>query len=320
MFLALGVGAWSAAIFHLMTHAFFKALLFLAAGAVILSLHHEHDIFRMGGLWRRLPLAFVTFLIGSASLAGFPLVTAGFYSKDLILWQTWASAQGSRWLWYAGVVGAFLTAVYSFRLVFRVFFGPVTTPVDATPRFRIRAVLVILALLSLVGGWLEVPETIGQLWPGLRTVLGHRTLFTDMVQTTLPAPRLVATGSDTALTVQIVTSAVVLGGILLAAVLFLRRPRAVPEAVGASWWQAVYRLWFGGWGFDWLYNSIIVQPFVGLARAGKADVFDAIPISITRLSQRAHHLLRQTQTGRVRWYATSIAAGAVLVVALVVFS
>jgi NADH-quinone oxidoreductase subunit L len=320
MFLALGVGAWSAAIFHLMTHAFFKALLFLAAGAVILSLHHEHDILRMGGLWRRLPLVFVTFLIGSASLAGFPLITAGFYSKDLILWQTWASAQGSRWLWYAGVVGALLTAVYSFRLVFRVFFGPAITPVHTTPRFRIRVVLVVLALLSLVGGWLEVPETISHLWPGFRTVLAHRTLFTDMVQTTLPATRVTATGSATELTVQIITSAVVLCGILLAVVLFLHRPRAAPEAVHASWRQAVYRLWFVGWGFDWLYNSIIVQPFVRLARASKADVVDAIPIGITRLSQRAHRLLSQTQTGRVRWYATSIAAGAVLVIALMVFS
>jgi NADH-quinone oxidoreductase subunit L len=319
MFLALGVGAWSAAIFHLMTHAFFKALLFLAAGAVILSLHHEHDIFHMGGLWRRLPLAFVTFLIGSAALAGFPLITAGFYSKDLILWQTWASVQSSRWLWYAGVVGAFLTAVYSFRLVFRVFCGPAITPVQTTPRFRIRVVLVVLALLSLVGGWLEVPETIGQLWPGLRTVLGHRTLFTDMLQTTLPAPRVVAISSDTELMVQIITSAVVLSGILLAAVLFLRRPRAAPEAVRPSWWQAVYRLWFVGWGFDWLYHSIIVQPFVGLARASKADVVDAIPVGLARLSQRAHHLLRQTQTGQVRWYATSIAAGGVLVIALMVF-
>jgi NADH-quinone oxidoreductase subunit L len=132
MFLALGVGAWSAAIFHLMTHAFFKALLFLAAGAVILSLHHEHDIFHMGGLWRRLPFVFVTFLIGSASLAGFPLITAGFFSKDLILWQTWASVHSSRWLWGAGVVGALLTTVYSFRLVFRVFFGPERTPVHTT--------------------------------------------------------------------------------------------------------------------------------------------------------------------------------------------
>jgi NADH-quinone oxidoreductase subunit L len=262
----------------------------------------------------------VTFLIGSASLAGFPLITAGFYSKDLILWQTWTSAQSSRWLWGAGVVGALLTAVYSFRLVFRVFFGPATTPVHTTPRFRIRVVLVLLALLSLVGGWLEVPATIGHLWPGLHTVLGHRTLFTDMVQTTLPAPRLVATGSDTELTVQIITSAVVLCGILLAAVLFLRRPRTAPEAVRPSWWQAVYRLWFVGWGFDWLYNSIIVQPFVRLARASNADVVDAIPIGITRLSQRAYHLLSQTQTGRVRWYATSIVAGAVLVIALMVFS
>jgi NADH-quinone oxidoreductase subunit L len=320
MFLALGVGAWSAAIFHLMTHAFFKALLFLAAGAVILSLHHEHDIFRMGGLWRRLPLTFVTFLIGSASLAGFPLVTAGFYSKDLILWQTWASAQGSRWLWVAGVVGALLTALYSFRLVFRVFFGPVTTPIHATPRFRIRVVLVLLALLSLVGGWLEVPETVSHLWPGLPVVFRHRTLFTDMVQTALPAPPAVTTASNTELTVQIITSAVVLCGILLAAVLFLRRPRAAPEAVRHSWWQGVYRLWWSGWGFDWLYNSIIVQPFVTLARVNREDVVDAVPDSIARLSQRAHHLLSQTQTGQVRWYAASIAAGAVLVIALVVFA
>jgi NADH-quinone oxidoreductase subunit L len=320
MFLALGVGAWSAAIFHLMTHAFFKALLFLAAGAVILSLHHEHDIFHMGGLWRRLPFVFVTFLIGSASLAGFPLITAGFFSKDLILWQTWASVHSSRWLWGAGVVGALLTTVYSFRLVFRVFFGPERTPVHTTPRFRIRVVLVVLALLSLVGGWLEVPETIGHLWPGFRTVLAHRTIFTDIVQTTLPAPLVNAPGSDTELTVQIITSAVVLCGILLAAVLFLRRPRAAPEAVRPSWWQAVYRLWFVGWGFDWFYNSIIVQPFVRLARASKADVVDTISIGITRLSQRAHYLLSQTQTGQVRWYATSIAAGAVLVIALMVFS
>src|SRR2546423_638466 len=118
---------------------------------------HERDICRMGGLWLRMPLAFITFLIGSASLAGLPLVTAGFYSKDLILWQTWASAQGSYWLWAAGVVGAFLTALYSFRLVFRVFCGRLSTPVSTTPRWRIRAVLVLLALLSLVGGWLEVP-------------------------------------------------------------------------------------------------------------------------------------------------------------------
>ena len=111
MFLALGVGAHSAAIFHLMTHAFFKALLFLSAGAVILALHHEQDIFKMGGLRKELPGVWRVFLIGGAALAGFPLVTAGFYSKDLILWEAWSSAKGSPWLWAAGTIGALLTAL-----------------------------------------------------------------------------------------------------------------------------------------------------------------------------------------------------------------
>src|SRR5574340_64105 len=123
MFLALGVGAWSAAIFHLMTHAFFKALLFLVAGIVIQALHHEHDIFKMGGLRKDLPYAFWGFVIGGSALAGLPLVTAGFYSKDLILWQTWSSSQGSTALWIAGMVGVLLTSLYIFRLIFLVFYG-----------------------------------------------------------------------------------------------------------------------------------------------------------------------------------------------------
>ena len=123
MFLALGLGAWSAAIFHFMIHAFFKALLFLAGGAVIILLHEEHDIFKMGGLRKKMPVIFWTFLIGSASLAALPLVTAGFYSKDQILWFAWSSGNGSPWLWIAGFVGAFLTSLYTFRMVFITFFG-----------------------------------------------------------------------------------------------------------------------------------------------------------------------------------------------------
>ena len=123
MFLALGVGAWSAAMFHFMTHAFFKALLFLGAGVVILAQHHEHDMFKMGGLQETLPVVFWTFLIGSASLSALPLVTAGFYSKDLILWQAWSSPTGGLWLWLAGLFGAFITSLYTFRMVFVTFFG-----------------------------------------------------------------------------------------------------------------------------------------------------------------------------------------------------
>ncbi|MGH8297045.1 MAG: NADH-quinone oxidoreductase subunit L, partial [Steroidobacteraceae bacterium] len=127
MFLALGIGAWSAAIFHFMTHAFFKALLFLAAGVVIQRLGEEHDIFRMGGLRRRLPLAFWSFLIGSAALAALPFVDAGFYSKDLILFDVWESGPDGPWLWAAGTLGALLTSIYIFRAVFVVFFGEART-------------------------------------------------------------------------------------------------------------------------------------------------------------------------------------------------
>lgn len=317
MFLALGVGAWSAAIFHLTMHAFFKALLFLAAGAVITSLHHEHDIFRMGGLWRQLPVVFPTFLIGSASLAGLPLLTAGFFSKELILWQAWAGTQGSRWWWAIGVVGALLTALYSFRLVFRVFFGPVTTPAHAEPHFRMRLVLSILAVLSLLGGWLEVPETMSHLWSGLGVLWPHRTLFTDLLHTALPAPSQVPTSMESELTVQIITSAVTLLGLLLAAVLFLRRPRATPEGQRATWWQGIHRLWLSGWGFDWFYDRLLVQPFVRLAQANQADYLDTLSIGIARLSAWAHGRLSQTQTGKVRHYATAMAAGAVLFIALV---
>ena len=109
MFLALGVGAWDAAIFHLMTHAFFKALLFLASGAVINACHHEQNIFKMGGLWKKLPLAYASFIVGGAALAALPLITAGFYSKDEILWEAFAS--GHQWLLYAGLAGTFLTSI-----------------------------------------------------------------------------------------------------------------------------------------------------------------------------------------------------------------
>ena len=114
MFLALGVGAWSAAMFHFLTHAFFKSLLFLGAGAVILSAHHEQNMFKLGGLRHELPLVFWTFLAGAACLSALPLVTAGFYSKDVILWHVWSSPKGGALLWLGGMVGAFVTAVYSF--------------------------------------------------------------------------------------------------------------------------------------------------------------------------------------------------------------
>src|SRR6185312_4713915 len=136
MFAALGVGAWSAAIFHLMTHAFFKALLYMAAGIVIQALREEHDIFKMGGLRKNLPYAFWGFVIGGSALAGLPLITAGFYSKGLILWDEWSSPQGSTGLWIAGMVGALLTSIYIYRVIFLVFYGEKQMEVSHRPGWR----------------------------------------------------------------------------------------------------------------------------------------------------------------------------------------
>src|SRR6516165_5242979 len=157
MFLALGVGAWQAAMFHFLTHAFFKALLFLGAGVIIDALHDEHSIFRMGGLRRELPVAFWTFLAGGCALAGLPFITAGFFSKDLIIWQTWSAEGGHPGFWIAGMVGALMTSLYTFRLIFRVFFGPLGTPVTKRPGYTMTIPLMVLALFSFGAGYLKEP-------------------------------------------------------------------------------------------------------------------------------------------------------------------
>ena len=308
MFLALGVGAWSAAIFHLMIHAFFKALLFLAAGVVILRLHHEHDIFRMGGLRHHLPVAFWTFLVGSASLAALPLVTAGFYSKEWILWEAWAGPAGSPWLWATGTIGALLTSIYIFRVVFRVFFGTPRAQVDDRPSLRMHLVLFVLAVLSVVGGFVEVPQT-----------LVHITRFSDFLHTALPSPGAIHGEFSTELTLQIITSVVSLLGIALAYLLFLSRPHVIDTLMGTAWGAAVQRWWLAGWGFDKVYDSLVVEPYTWMAQVNKDDVLDAISRGTARSARRAHRLLSQTQTGHVRWYAASIAAGAVIFIALAVF-
>jgi NADH-quinone oxidoreductase subunit L len=308
MFLALGVGAWSAAIFHLVIHAFFKALLFLAAGVVILRLHHEHDIFRMGGLRHHLPVAFWTFLIGSASLAALPLVTAGFYSKEWVLWAAWAGPVGSPWLWAAGAIGALLTSIYIFRVVFRVFFGTPQAQVDDQPSWRMHGVLLLLAVLSVIGGFVEVPQTLVQI-----------TLFSSFLHTALPGPGVVHGELGTELMLQIITSVVSLLGIALAYLLFLSRPDVIDALTGTAWGATVQRWWSAGWGFDRVYDRLVVEPYSWMAQVNKDDVFDALARGTARLTRQAHLLLSQTQTGHVRWYAASIAAGTVIFIALAIF-
>jgi NADH-quinone oxidoreductase subunit L len=309
MFLALGVGAWPAAIFHFMTHAFFKALLFLAAGVVILALHHEQNIFKMGGLRRSQPVAFWTFLIGSASLAALPLVTAGFYSKDLILAQTWFSNKGGPWLWVAAWVGALLTALYAFRVVFIAFFGVPKSEVRYAPGLAMQLPLWVLAALAVVGGLVELPP-----------ILGHWALFSDFMQFSLPQPPLASVGTATEWLVFSLSSIASVGGLLLA-YMFFQSPKPWAERL-RSWpmGEAWHRLWYRGWGFDALYGHVFVYPVVWLAQRNRNDFIDAFYRGLAFLSQGGYRVLAQTQTGHVRWYAASIAGGAGLIIAVALFS
>jgi NADH-quinone oxidoreductase subunit L len=308
MFLALGVGAWSAAIFHFMTHAFFKALLFLGAGVVIEAMHDEHDMFKMGGLRRKLPLTFWTFLIAAGSLSAIPIVTAGFYSKDLILWETWTSRRGSPWLWAAGTVGAFLTALYTFRMVFLTFFGEAKRPVERKPGFRMGLPLVVLAIFAFGAGFLELPEE-----------LGNVPTFTNFLHSVLPKSEVLPASLELQVGLQVAVAVIVLLGVFLAYVLYLRdRPllERITDRAGA---QSFERFWFVGWGFDWMYDALLVRPFVFLARADKDDIVDLVYRALAELTRISHELVRRTQTGHLRWYAMGITIGGVIILAIVVF-
>jgi len=306
MFLALGVGAWSAAIFHFMTHAFFKALLFLGAGVVILSLHEEHDIFKMGGLWRKMPLTFWTFLIGALSLAAFPFITAGFFSKDLIVFEEWGSVEGNPGLWTVAMIGAFLTAVYTFRMVFLVFFGKEKTKPEPRRDWQMALPLVVLAVLSVIGGDVDLPRTLGNL-----------PLLTDFLRPVLPDAPLRAGASSIEPLLMIASALTSLAGILLAYFLYLRRPVNVRRAEHGNW---LARYFFAGWGFDWLYYNLFVRPYVWFAHVDKHDIVDAFFNLIAGMGMQYHELLSTLQSGKVRWYALGIAVGAVIVIAILVLT
>jgi NADH-quinone oxidoreductase subunit L len=306
MFLGLGVAAWSAAIFHFMTHAFFKALLFLAAGLVIKAMDEEHDIRKMGGLRRDIPVVFWLFLIGAASLASLPLVTAGFYSKDLILDLALTSEQGSVWLWLAGTVGALLTSLYAFRLVFLVFFGP-RKQAPAVTRFS-RVMLVPMFLLAtgaVVAGWIEIPAR----WGGW-------TLFTDFMQPALPYPATREGGFSGGVAASVIVAVVSVVGIYLAYLFFARRPALGGRLASRPGFRRVTAFAEAGWGFDVLYSVALVRPFVWLARAGKGDVVDKAVSSVAWVAGLLNGWLHRTQSGRLRYYLATAVAGTVIFVAV----
>lgn len=292
MFLALGVQAWDAAIFHLITHAFFKALLFLSSCSVILACQNEQNIFKMGGLRKSIPLVYLCFLVGSAGLSAVPLVTAGFYSKDEILWG--ALANGHTGLTLAGLVGAFLTSLYTFRMIFVVFHGKAKRKVNACRGISHHLPLIVLMIFStFIGAWITPPLA------GI-----------------LPTSDF---GCDGKLALEIISSIVAIIGICLAAVLWLGQ-RSLVSTVATNTLGRFFSIWwFHAWGFDWLYDKIFVKSYLATARLLAHDPLNALMNLPGLLACCVGRSLTLSENGQLRWYAMSLGFGAVIVIALLVF-
>tara|TARA_B100000768_G_scaffold62041_1_gene60093 strand:- start:2057 stop:3892 length:1836 start_codon:yes stop_codon:yes gene_type:complete len=284
MFFALGVGAWSESIFHLMTHAIFKALLFLTAGSIILALHHEQDIRSMGGLRRQLPIPFWCFVIGSACLVALP-PTSGFFSKEAILNASWQLPGYGPWLWAGGVLGAFITAIYTFRLLFLVFFGPQKVQPHEPKGWQFHPPLIILATLSLGAGWFVLPSQ-GALPP---SPSGHPPLWTLVVAIGLP-----------------------LLGIGIAYQVYVRQQW---QGLRIAQWPLLRQFFLRGWGFDGLYQRLFLTPFTTLAQLNRKDIVDQLPTRVVQLSLTLHKTFSQLQNGQLRFYITTLACAAIIILA-----
>jgi NADH-quinone oxidoreductase subunit L len=304
MFLALGVGAWTAAVFHFMIHAFFKALLFLAAGAIIESLHHEHNMFKMGGLKDKMPVVFWTFLAGAISLAAVPLVSAGFYSKDQILWYSWTADGGSPVLWAVAISGALITAAYTTRMTILTFWGESHTPIGHQPGIRMTMPLMVLAVFSVFAGFIELPHN-----------FGHLTLFSDFLHPVLPETAM-RENIPSEWLFQLLAALATLGGIFLGYYYYYEKPARIEDLRQNGLLVRLYRFWFSGWGFDALYDRVLVRPFTFLARINKSDITDKLYTGIGDMTAEMYKLISRTQSGSLRWYIMGLVVGAILILGI----
>ena len=300
MMMACGLGAYAAGMYHLMTHGAFKALLFLGCGSVIIALHHEQDMRRMGGLKDRLPITYWTFVVGSLALAGFPL-TAGFFSKDDILVSAWAAGPLGQVLSLFGLLTALLTAFYSFRLVFVTFWGP--SRVDQhhaahvhEPSPTMTVPLVILAVLSIAAGYFGIPEFL--------------------------APVFEQDGGNAhasgALGIMLLATAMGVLGIAAAYYAYVLHP-SLPDR-WAQQWRTAYEWSFHKWYFDEAYDRSIVRPtFTVAAELWKridVAVIDGAVNGVARAIAWGAWFLRLVQSGQTQHYALGMALGAVVILTL----
>jgi NADH-quinone oxidoreductase subunit L len=338
MFVAVGVGAYVAGIFHLMTHAFFKALLFLGAGSVMHALSGEQDMRKMGGLRQKIPVTYKTILIATLAIAGVPGLS-GFFSKDEILWKASGlelEGFGNLAIWFIGAITAGITAFYMFRLVSMTFYGEMRVDksiihkIHESPK-TMTIPLIILAVFSIIGGFVGVPQVIGDVFgiehsnqfheflaPCLYTPSGSHSLMVEGLENTASA---VSHKSQEWL-LMFVSVIVALAGIYFAVNKYAKKPfiaRQDKEFKGAH--RIVYNKYF----VDELYDYILVRPFMFLSefffwKAVDVNIIDRIVNGVANFFRGIGKGLRRMQTGFVQNYAFSFVVGVILVIGLLIVS
>src|SRR5512143_4060579 len=312
MFLGLGVGAFSAGIFHLTTHAFFKGLLFLASGSVIHALSGEQDMRKMGALKSKIKTTHIVFIIGSLALAGiFPL--AGFFSKDEILWSAYNASSIGRALWVLGVAGAFMTAFYSFRLIYLSFYGKsrvdhdVEHHVHESPKVM-TIPLMILAFFSVVIGWIGMPGAI----------IPHANLFGDYLAPLFPhAEHAGAESHWLELGLMIFSVLIALAGIRMAYSLYVKNT-SLPDRI-ADRYHGIYTLLLNKYKFDEIYNYLFVDGLVhkvakALYTIGDVKIIDGFINWFAGAIGSTSQSGKKLQTGYVQQYAFTMGLGLVVLV------
>ena len=342
MFLGLGVGAYASGVFHLMTHAFFKGLLFLAAGSVIHAMGGDQEMPHMGGLRHKIPITFWTMFIATFAIAGIPGF-AGFFSKDEILEAARSGPNANIWLWLLGLIGAGLTAFYMFRLIFLTFFGEPRydehkVHVHESP-YNMTVPLIFLAILSTVGGWAAAPHLVGGtdyfekfLHPvfaayapansldGLKQALEAAGIAGSQVSVVAPpaeaaeAPGIMLLHALTGWPVLIA-----LAGLLLAWWFYIKSPQT-PKKLAESL-RAPYTLVLHKYYVDELYNAAIIQPLLWIStnvlwHVVDEGVIDGTVNGVARVARESGSELREIQSGNARSYATWVVIGAVGVTVL----
>lgn len=295
MMLALGAGAWSSAVFHLMTHAFFKALLFLTAGAIIYALHHQQNIFKMGGLLKKLPVESTLFIIGLICLMALP-GTSGFFSKEAIINQLWSSPTAGQSLWWLAIFGALLTSIYSCRLFFLVFMGKAREPIKVSENNSkiLMMSLIVLAALSLLGGLLSPDLT--KVFISAEVLIGQEPSWLHFVAIATPFI-----------------------GIAFSWLYFkdyrLTDNSKIKSAYERSANNPLKQWCLNGLGFDGLYRWLLIKPFVFIAKLNKRDLIDQLLMLNALYIRLWRDVLSVSQNGAIRWYAAGFATGLVLLIA-----